>query len=83
MALPVCLGASLLKILKSGFHFEFMGTVTLFTGMIVAFFVSLFVIRYLMNYIRKHDFKAFGYYRIILGVLVLAYFLFAGGFQAA
>ena len=60
-----------------------MGTVTLFTGMIVAFFVSLFVIRYLMNYIRKHDFKAFGYYRIILGVLVLAYFLFAGGFQAA
>jgi len=83
LAIPVMFGASLLKILKSGFHFEFMGTVTLFTGMIVAFFVSLFVIRYLMNYIRKHDFKAFGYYRIILGVLVLAYFLFAGGFQAA
>jgi len=51
-----------------------MGYVTLLVGMLVAFVVSLFVIRYLMSYIRKHDFKAFGYYRIVLGVVVLVYF---------
>lgn len=78
LAIPVMFGASLLKIVKSGFHFGVMGGVTLFVGMLVAFFVSLFVIRYLMNYIRKHDFKAFGYYRIVLGVLVLGYFWLAG-----
>ncbi len=75
LAIPVMFGASLLKIVKGGFGFGTMGYVTLFVGMAVAFFVSLFVIRYLMSYIRKHDFKAFGYYRIVLGVLVLLYFL--------
>lgn len=75
LAIPVMFGASLLKIAKGGFHFGMMGTVTLLVGMAVAFIVSLFVIRYLMSYIRKHDFKAFGYYRIVLGVLVLLYFL--------
>lgn len=75
LAIPVMFGASLLKIVKSGLGFGTMGYVTLLVGMAVAFFVSLFVIRYLMSYIRKHDFKAFGYYRIILGVLVLLYFL--------
>lgn len=75
LAIPVMFGASLLKLVKGGFGFGMMGYVTLITGMVVAFFVSLFVIRYLMNYIRKHDFKAFGYYRIVLGVLVLLYFL--------
>lgn len=75
LAIPVMFGASLLKLVKGGFGFGTMGYVTLLVGMAVAFFVSLFVIRYLMNYIRKHDFKAFGYYRIVLGVLVLLYFL--------
>lgn len=78
LAIPVMFGASLLKLIKGGFNYGTMGYVTLGVGMVVAFFVSLFVIRYLMNYIRKHDFKVFGYYRIILGVIVLAYFLFSG-----
>lgn len=75
LAIPVMFGASLLKIVKGGLGFGAMGYVTLLVGMAVAFIVSLFVIRYLMNYIRKHDFKAFGYYRIVLGILVLLYFL--------
>ena len=76
LAIPVMFGASLLKIVKSGLGFGAMGYVTLLTGMAVAFFVSLFVIRYLMSYIRKHDFKAFGYYRIVLGIVVLLLFFF-------
>lgn len=75
LAIPVMFGASLLKIVKGGLGYGVMGYVTLLVGMAVAFIVSLFVIRYLMNYIRKHDFKAFGYYRIVLGILVLLYFL--------
>lgn len=78
LAIPVMFGASLLKLVKNGFGFGGMGYVTLLVGMAVAFFVSLFVIRYLMSYIRKHDFKAFGYYRIVLGVLVLLFFLVSG-----
>ena len=74
LAIPVMFGASLLKIVKNGLNFGAMGYVTLITGMIVAFVVSLFVIRFLMGYIRKHDFKAFGYYRIALGILVFGYF---------
>lgn len=75
LAIPVMFGASLLKIIKNGIAFGTMGTVSLITGMVVAFFVSLFVIRFLMNYIRKHDFTVFGYYRIVLGAVVLLYFL--------
>lgn len=78
LAIPVMFGASLLKILKNGFHYGAMGYVTLITGMIVAFVVSLFVIKFLMGYIRKHDFKAFGYYRIVLGVVVIVYFVISG-----
>ncbi len=78
LAIPVMFGASLLKILKGGFHFGAMGFVTLFVGMFVAFVVSLFVIRFLMGYIRKHDFKAFGYYRIALGIIVILYFVLTG-----
>ena len=74
LAIPVMFGASLLKIVKNGLNFGAMGYVSLLTGMIVAFIVSLFVIRFLMGYIRKHDFKAFGYYRIVLGILVFGYF---------
>lgn len=78
LAIPVMLGASLLKIIKGGFGFGVMGTVTLTVGMVVAFVVSLFVIKFLLGYIRKHDFKAFGYYRIVLGVIVLLYFFISG-----
>ncbi len=74
LAIPVMLGASLLKIVKFGFTFTGMEMAILLTGMIVAFLVSLVVIRFLMNYIKKHDFKVFGWYRIVLGVIVLAYF---------
>jgi len=78
LAIPVMFGASVLKIIKNGLAFGAMGYVTLFVGMLVAFIVSLFVIKFLMGYIRKNDFKAFGYYRIILGIVVLAYFIFSG-----
>ena len=74
LAVPVMLGASLLKLLKFGTDFTSSQVVILATGMITAFFVSLIVIKFLMGYIKKHDFKVFGWYRIILGVLVIAYF---------
>ncbi|MCI5585081.1 MAG: undecaprenyl-diphosphate phosphatase [Lachnospiraceae bacterium] len=74
LAIPVMLGASLLKILKFGFQFTSSEAVILFTGMLVAFLVSVVVIKFLMDYIKKHDFKVFGWYRIVLGVLVLGYF---------
>ncbi len=74
LAIPVMLGASLLKIVKFGFAFTPMEVAILLTGMITAFLVSIVAIRFLMGYIKKHDFKFFGYYRIVLGVLVLLYF---------
>lgn len=74
LAVPVMFGASLLKIVKFGFGFTSGELAVLLTGMIVAFLVSLFVIRFLMDYIKKHDFKVFGWYRIILGTLVILYF---------
>lgn len=78
LAIPVMFGASLLKIVKNGLNFGTMGYVALIVGMLVAFIVSLFVIRFLMGYIRKHDFKVFGYYRIVLGALVILYFVISG-----
>lgn len=77
LAIPVMLGASLLKIVKFGFSFTGMELAILFVGMIVAFAVSVVVIRFLMGYIKKHDFKVFGWYRIVLGVAVLLYFALA------
>ncbi len=74
LAIPVMAGASLLKIVKYGFHFTAPELVILGVGMLVAFLVSILIISFLMNYIRKHDFKIFGWYRIILGALVLLYF---------
>lgn len=71
LAIPVMLGASLLKILKFGLTFTFMEAVILIVGTIVAFFVSVVVIRFLMDYIKKHDFQVFGWYRIILGIIVI------------
>ncbi len=73
LAVPVMLGASLLKLVKFGFDFSTMEIVILVVGMAVAFLVSMFVIRFLLGYIRKHDFKVFGWYRIVLGIIVLAY----------
>jgi undecaprenyl-diphosphatase len=76
LAIPVMFGASLLKVVKYGFAFSGMEAAILLTGMIVAFVVSVIVIRFLMSYIRKHDFKVFGWYRIVLGVIVIAcYFM--------
>lgn len=79
LAIPVMAGASLLKMLKFGFHFTGMETAVLGTGMVVAFVVSVIVIRFLMGYIRKHDFKPFGWYRIVLGALVIMYFALIRG----
>ncbi len=76
LAIPVMFGASLLKILKFGFAFTGTELAILAIGMITAFVVSLFVIKFLMGYIKKHYFKVFGWYRIVLGIVVLAYFAF-------
>lgn len=78
LAIPVMFGASGLKILKfvlEGGGFTGMEATMLIVGCVTAFFVSVFAIKFLMGYIKKNDFKVFGYYRIILGILVLAYFL--------
>lgn len=74
LAIPVMLGASVLKILKFGFNFNALEMQVLLTGTIVSFLVSIFAIKFLVNYIKRNDFKVFGYYRIILGVTVLLYF---------
>lgn len=75
LGIPVMFGASLLKIVKFGFHFTGTEVFILIFGMVVAFLVSVYSIKFLMSYIRRNDFKLFGYYRIVLGVIVLLYFL--------
>ena len=79
LAIPVMVGASLLKILKyflkTGTVFTSLEWSILIVGCIVAFIISIVVIKFLMNYIKKHDFQAFGWYRIVLGILVLIYFM--------
>ena len=75
LAIPTMLGASLLKLVKFGFAFTGIEIAVLLVGMIVSFLVSIIVIKFLMDYIKKHNFKPFGYYRIVLGILVLGYFL--------
>ncbi|MEG0778523.1 MAG: undecaprenyl-diphosphate phosphatase [Oscillospiraceae bacterium] len=78
LAVPVMFGLSALKIIKFGFHFAGAEIAVLALGMIIAFAVSVFVIKFLMSYIKKHDFKLFGWYRIALGAIVILYFtLFA------
>ena len=74
LAIPTMLGASLLKLVKFGFAFTNIEIIILLIGMLISFIVSMLVIKFLMNYIKKHDFKVFGYYRIILGIIVLVYF---------
>lgn len=80
LAIPVMAGASLLKLVKYildvGFVFQASELLLLGVGCLVAFIVSILIIKFLISYIRKHDFKVFGYYRIILGIIVLLYFLF-------
>lgn len=75
LAIPTMLGASLLKLVKFGLAFTTIELVVLLVGMVVSFLVSIAIIKFLMSYIKKHDFKIFGYYRIILGIIVLGYFL--------
>ena len=74
LAIPVMFGQSLLKILKFGFHFTTMEAITLFAGCAIAFAVSMFVLRAILSYVKKHDYKVFGVYRILLGIVVILYF---------
>lgn len=74
MAIPVMFGASLLKIIKADIAITFGSVIVLLVGCLVSFVVSVICIRSLMQYIRKHDFKIFGYYRIVLGLIVLLFY---------
>ena len=76
LAIPVMFGASLLKIIKFGFSFEINEILVLILGMVVAYIVSIICIKFLLKYIKKNDFKPFGIYRIILGIIIIFYFLF-------
>lgn len=76
LAVPVMFGASLLKVLKFGFSFTGLEIAVLLVGTLVSFLVSIVVVRFLMAFIKKHNFKIFGWYRIILGIIVLLYFGF-------
>ena len=76
LAIPVMFGASLLKIAKLGLALKSFELLVLGVGTVVSFIVSVFVIKFLMSYIKKHDFKVFGWYRIMVGIILLVYFFF-------
>ena len=76
LAIPVMFGASLLKLIKFGLVFTSFELIVLLVGMLVAFIVSIWAIKFLVGYIKKHDFKVFGWYRIILGFILLVYYFF-------
>jgi len=78
LAIPVMFGASLLKIVKFGIHFSGAEMLILVIGMATAFVVSVISIKFLLRYIKNNDFKPFGYYRIVLGIIVIAYLLMVG-----
>ncbi|MBB5334940.1 undecaprenyl-diphosphatase [Pectinatus brassicae] len=78
LAIPVMFGASFLKIVKFGLNYSMQELVVLVVGMIVAYIVSIISIKFLLRYIKNNDFKAFGWYRIILGLIVFAYFIVLG-----
>lgn len=78
LAIPVMFGASLLKMVKFGLHYTGAEVLILIVGMVTAFIVSILSIKFLLSYIRTNDFKAFGYYRIVLGIIVVAYLLLVG-----
>ena len=75
LSIPIMFGASALKLVKFGLDFTSVELAVLLTGMAVAFVVSVIAIKFLMSYIKRNDFKAFGWYRIVLGILVLGYFI--------
>lgn len=77
LAIPTMFGASLLKLVKFGNNFAPGEIAVLLVGMVTAFIVSIIAIKFLMDYIKKHNFKVFGWYRIVLGIIVLGYFLLA------
>ena len=79
LAIPVMAGASFLKLLKFGFDFTMWEIIILAAGTLVAFITSLVAIRFLVSFVRRHSFAVFGYYRIVLGILVLGYFLVKNG----
>lgn len=74
LAIPVMFGASLMKLVKFGLAFSGLEAALLLIGMLTAFFVSIFIIKFLLGYIKKHDFKVFGWYRIVLGIIVILCF---------
>lgn len=76
LAIPVMFGASLLKVVKFGLAFTSLELALLLLGSAVAFVVSFFILKFLINYVKKHDFKIFGWYRIVLGIVVLVFFTF-------
>jgi len=78
LAIPVMFGASLLKMVKFGFNYTGAEILILFIGMVTAFIVSILSIKFLLRYIKNNDFKAFGWYRIALGIIVILYLIFIG-----
>ena len=78
LAIPVMFGASLLKLFKFGFHYTASEVVILLVGMVTAFIVSIVSIKFLLHYIKKNDFTAFGWYRIVLGIIIFAYLFIIG-----
>ncbi|API88883.1 undecaprenyl-diphosphatase [Marinilactibacillus sp. 15R] len=78
MSIPIMMGASLLKIIGFGFDFTSAELIILFAGCLVSFVVSILAIKFLMTYIRRHDFSSFGWYRIIIGIIVIGYFWIIG-----
>lgn len=78
LSIPVMFGASALKLVKFGFNFTGTEIAILLTGMIIAFIVSIIAIKFLLAYVKRNDFKSFGWYRIALGILVIGYFILQG-----
>ena len=78
LAIPVMFGASFLKMVKFGFHYTGAEIIILVLGMVTAFIVSILSIKFLLSYIKTNDFKAFGWYRIALGIVVIAYLFLVG-----
>ena len=78
LAIPVMFGASFLKLVKFGWHYTGAEILIMVVGMVTAFIVSILSIKFLLRYIKNNDFKAFGWYRIALGIVVIAYLLFVG-----
>ena len=78
LAIPIMFGASLLKMVKFGWHYSGTEILIMIVGMVTAFIVSILSIKFLLRYIKSNDFKAFGWYRIALGAVVLAYLFLVG-----